>query len=57
VSLLPSSVDAVIVGGGPNGLVAATILADAGWSVLLLEAQDELGGAVKSRTEDGWTMD
>ena len=54
---LPDAVDAIVVGGGPNGLVSATLLADAGWSVLLLEAQDALGGAVKSDTRDGWTMD
>ncbi len=41
-------VDAVVVGGGHHGLVAAAVLADAGWEVLLLEAQDELGGAVRS---------
>ncbi len=40
--------DAVIVGAGPNGLVAANHLADAGWSVLVLEAQPEVGGAVRS---------
>ena len=40
--------DAVVIGAGPNGLVAANHLADAGWSVLVLEAQDEVGGAVKS---------
>lgn len=40
--------DAVVVGAGPNGLVAAIALADAGWDVLLLEAQDEVGGAVRS---------
>ncbi len=40
--------DAVVVGGGPNGLVAANHLADHGWSVLLLEAQPEVGGAVRS---------
>src|SRR5690349_17783022 len=40
--------DAVVVGAGPNGLVAANILADAGWSVEVLEAQDEPGGAVRS---------
>ena len=32
----------------PNGLVAANALADAGWDVLLLEAQDTVGGAVRS---------
>jgi phytoene dehydrogenase-like protein len=41
-------VDAVIVGAGPNGLVAANILADAGWAVLVLEGQPEPGGAVRS---------
>jgi phytoene dehydrogenase-like protein len=40
--------DAVVIGAGPNGLVAANHLADVGWSVLVLEAQDEVGGAVKS---------
>ena len=40
--------DAVVIGGGPNGLVAANHLADRGWSVLLLEAQPEVGGAVRS---------
>ena len=40
--------DAIIVGGGHNGLVAASYLAMAGKRVLLLEAQDELGGATTS---------
>ena len=44
-------VDAVVIGAGPNGLVAANLLADAGWSVLLAEAQPEVGGAVRSDTE------
>ncbi|WP_027006575.1 phytoene desaturase family protein [Conexibacter woesei] len=43
-----SSYDAVIVGGGHNGLVAAAYLARAGRSVLLLERRDELGGAAVS---------
>ncbi len=42
------SYDAVVVGAGPNGLVAANRLVDAGWSVLLLEDAPEVGGAVQS---------
>ncbi len=40
--------DAIVVGAGPNGLVAANHLVDAGWSVLVLEAQPGVGGAVRS---------
>lgn len=42
------TVDAVVIGAGPNGLVAANALADFGWDVLLLEANDTVGGAVRS---------
>ena len=40
--------DAIVVGGGHNGLVAASYLAKAGKKVLLLEGADELGGATAS---------
>ncbi len=40
--------DAVIVGGGHNGLVAATLLARAGHSVLVLERREAVGGAAVS---------
>ncbi|HKC27218.1 MAG TPA: NAD(P)/FAD-dependent oxidoreductase [Jatrophihabitans sp.] len=40
--------EAVVIGAGHNGLVAATMLADAGWDVTVLEQQDRLGGAVYS---------
>ncbi|MFF5367447.1 phytoene desaturase family protein [Streptomyces sp. NPDC013187] len=39
--------DAVVIGAGPNGLVAANVLADAGWHVEVLEEQPEPGGAVR----------
>ncbi len=41
-------VDAVVVGSGPNGLVAAALLSRAGWSVTVLERADVAGGAVRS---------
>ncbi len=40
--------DAIVVGAGPNGLVAAITLADRGWDVLVLEAEPTPGGAVRS---------
>ncbi|MFE6222524.1 phytoene desaturase family protein [Streptomyces sp. NPDC057854] len=40
--------DAIVIGAGPNGLVAANLLLDAGWSVEVFEAQPEPGGAVRS---------
>jgi len=51
--------DAVVIGAGPNGLVAANLLADAGWSVEVLEAQSRPGGAVKSSepVEPGFVSD
>ncbi|HEY4791320.1 MAG TPA: FAD-dependent oxidoreductase, partial [Actinomycetes bacterium] len=40
--------DAIVCGGGTNGLAAAIRLAEAGWSVCLLEANDDLGGAART---------
>jgi phytoene dehydrogenase-like protein len=44
-------VDAVVIGAGHNGLVAANLLADAGWDVVVCEATDVAGGAVRSSRE------
>lgn len=45
---MTTTVDAVVVGGGHNGIVAANVLADRGWDVLVLEAAPQPGGAVRS---------
>jgi phytoene dehydrogenase-like protein len=51
--------DAVVIGAGPNGLVAANMLVDSGWEVEVLEAQPQPGGAVKTAelTEPGFRSD
>lgn len=40
--------DVVVIGGGHNGLVAASYLGQAGLSVLVLERLDEVGGAAQN---------
>ncbi len=54
-----ASPDAVVIGAGPNGLVAANVLADAGWQVVVCEEQAEPGGGVRSGTgpAEGFSYD
>jgi phytoene dehydrogenase-like protein len=42
------SYDAVVVGSGPNGLAAAIVIAQAGKSVAVFEANESAGGGVRS---------
>jgi phytoene dehydrogenase-like protein len=48
VSMSTMTTDAVVIGGGHHGLVAAAVLADAGWDVCVLESADMVGGAIRS---------
>jgi phytoene dehydrogenase-like protein len=49
---VPETFDAIIVGGGHNGLVTAAYLARAGRKVLVLEARELVGGCAV--TEEIW---
>lgn len=49
MSRIKTRYDAVILGSGHNGLVAAAYLAKAGLSVLVLEKNDYVGGATTSQ--------
>jgi len=51
--------DAVLVGSGINSLACAALLARGGWSVRVLEREDELGGCIRTAelTEPGFVHD
>lgn len=54
---LPEQVDAVVVGAGIAGLVAAAFLAEAGRSTLLLEANHQVGGLMAGIRRKGFVFD
>jgi phytoene dehydrogenase-like protein len=49
--------DAIVVGAGHNGLVCSALLAKAGKKVLVLEANERVGGAAVTREfADGFSV-
>ena len=48
---------AVIIGAGPAGLTAAYLLSKQGLPVVVLEAEDQVGGIAKTAVRDGYRFD
>lgn len=55
--MLPENIDVLIVGGGPTGLVAATVLTRAGRNVLTLDKQPEGHNASRAAAIQARTME
>ena len=54
---LPDEVDVVVVGAGLAGLRCAAVLESGGLTVAVLEAQDVVGGRVRTDRVDGFLLD
>jgi monoamine oxidase len=52
-----NSFDVLIIGAGMAGLTAARVLAEAGQRVLVVEAQDRIGGRILTRHYEGQTIE
>jgi phytoene dehydrogenase-like protein len=57
MSQLPARVDVAIVGAGLAGLAAARHLHSKSFNVAVLEAQDDVGGRVRTDIVDGFRLD
>ncbi|MFA9517692.1 NAD(P)/FAD-dependent oxidoreductase [Halopenitus sp. H-Gu1] len=54
---MDSNEGVVVIGGGVAGLTTAATLAEAGVDVTVVEREETVGGRVKSRDVDGFTID
>ncbi len=49
--------DAIVIGAGLSGLTCALRLQQAGWAVCVVEADDAVGGRVRTDRQDGFLLD
>ena len=54
---LPEQVDVVVVGAGLAGLSATRVIQQSGFSAIVVEASDAVGGRVRTDSVDGFLLD